>query len=143
MIVSECSELSMHPALCTFRGVWRLSSLFLVTVAVCGVTLSACGTSTGWFWDCNDPLNPAFAPDGTPNPCPHRDAGDPPPTDCTGECTPLPVAGFQREPVLLYLGDPDKVPQCRDIPRAPEFFAQGYVGFVAPSSCDECTCSDP
>lgn len=131
----------MTSALCTFRGMWRLTLAFLVTVAGCALTLPACGTSTIWFWDCREANNPDFAPDGTPNPCPRDSPAD------GGSCTCVQRPYDWDGPAYVWFGDD---PSSSPLSDGPPVCPSDVLGVVAddwhadlnpaPPACASCTC---
>ena len=107
-----------------------------VILAVVVFALMSCDDDDACYLD----LYTCEAPDighlnslGEPDPC-HREV-DP----CPGQCVPIPPAGWDSLPMLVWMGT-ELAPDCPARAGAPAF--DGFMDLVEPD-CPQCTCEPP
>jgi hypothetical protein len=87
------------------------------------------------LYSCENPDVDHLNAQGEPDPC-HKD-DDP----CPGQCVPIPPAGWDAFPMLVWAG-PELAPDC-PADRAGAVVFEGFMDLVEPSPCPPCSCDPP
>src|SRR5689334_5589410 len=103
LVISGRARLLRAGIRCTSGEATMRTLLLLGLCAVLG-----CGSEPGTLDSCLSPDIGHVDAHGQPDPCfTHGDD-----VTCPGDCVPLGTVDFRREAVLLWMGDPAKVPAC-------------------------------